>query len=401
MTETTAGAGLGRVGAAGAAVAGAAAITSGLAYLVPMLGARHLPAEELSVLATVLALVAIAGVTGVGLQMSVAVHRARHPDTPTTRVSLLTTAATALALVAASPLLMTTLRLPAEVTMLVVGLTVPVVLAGRWLGELQGEQRFARLAWGMVGAALGRYAGMVAALLLGVDVLGTLLYGLLTAYAALPVLAWIARRDRPVGADGPAAAQLPIGRVISAGTAALAMLVVAYADLILARLVLPAAESGAYAVGGVLTKGALWAPQVVTVLALPRLARGDRRTRTVALALVAACGVVLVTAAAVAGGLAFRLAGGPDYADLARYAPFFAATGALYALAFVLVNAQIAAGVRRPAGPLWVGVVGLTAGAILVAPHTMAGVLGCAVVTAALTVALLAWRTFRVEPAPR
>lgn len=96
-------------------------------------------AEGLSVLATVAALVAIAGVAGVGLQMAVAVHRARHPGAPTNRVTLVTTAVSAGAVVVAAPLMMTALRLSLTVVALVAGTTVAVVLAARWLGELQGS----------------------------------------------------------------------------------------------------------------------------------------------------------------------------------------------------------------------------------------------------------------------
>lgn len=205
MTETTAGPGAGRLGAAGAAVAGAAMVTNGLAYLLPMLGARHLAVEELSVLATVLALVAIAGVAGVGLQMAVAVHRARHPGAPTNRVALITTAFAGGAVVVAAPLMMTALRLPLSVVALVAATTVAVVLAGRWLGELQGEQRFLRLAWAMGVVALGRYAGMIVALVLGADVVDTLVAGMVTSYLVLPGLAWIARPAR----RGPPAGRVP------------------------------------------------------------------------------------------------------------------------------------------------------------------------------------------------
>ena len=61
---------------------------------------------------------------------------------------------------------------------------------------------------------------------------------------------------------------------------------------------------------------------------------------------------------ALAGGLAFGIAGGPDYTGFGGYAPIFAATGALYALVFVLINAQVAAGARWPSAPLWVGTAG-------------------------------------------
>ena len=383
MTETTAGPGASRLGTAGAAVAVAAMATNGLAYLLPMLGARYLPVEELSVLATTLALVAIAGVAGVGLQMAVAVHRARHPGAPTHRVSLVTTAVAGGAVVVTAPLVMTALRLSSTVVALVAGTTVAVVLAARWLGELQGEQRFVRLAWAMGVVALGRYGGMIVALVLGADVVVTLLAGMLTAWLVLPVLAWIARPDRPAGDD--AVASMRIRQVASAGTAALAMLAVSYADLIFARQLLSPADSGAYAVGTVLTKGALWAPQVIVVLALPRLAVGDNRVRTVVLAIVAGCGVVLVAASALAGGFAFRLVGGEDYTSLGRYAPFFAATGALYALIFAAVNAKIAAGARWPSAPLWVAAAVLAVLTTTVAPRTFQGIMWCALATAAGT----------------
>ncbi|MFE2616025.1 polysaccharide biosynthesis protein [Micromonospora chalcea] len=390
MTETTAGPGASRLGTAGAAVAVAAMATNGLAYLLPMLGARYLPVEELSVLATTLALVAIAGVAGVGLQMAVAVHRARHPGAPTHRVSLVTTAVAGGAVVVTAPLVMTALRLSSTVVALVAGTTVAVVLAARWLGELQGEQRFVRLAWAMGVVALGRYGGMIVALVLGADVVVTLLAGMLTAWLVLPVLAWIARPDRPAGDD--AVASMRIRQVASAGTAALAMLAVSYADLIFARQLLSPADSGAYAVGTVLTKGALWAPQVIVVLALPRLAVGDNRVRTVVLAIVAACGVVLVAASALAGGFAFRLVGGEDFTSLGRYAPFFAATGALYALIFAAVNAKIAAGARWPSAPLWVAAAVLAVLTTTVAPRTFQGIMWCALVTAAGTALVMVFR---------
>ncbi|MFD6666515.1 polysaccharide biosynthesis protein [Micromonospora chalcea] len=395
MTETTAGPGASRMGTAGAAVAGAAMVTNGLAYLLPMLGARYLPVEELSVLATTLALVAIAGVAGVGLQMAVAVHRARHAGAPTHRVSLVTTAVAGGAVVVTAPVMITGLRLSLSVVALVAGTTVAVVLAARWLGELQGEQRFVRLAWAMGVVALGRYGGMIVALVLGADVVVTLLAGMLTAWLVLPVLAWIARPDRPAGDD--AVASMRIRQVASAGTAALAMLAVSYADLIFARQLLSPADSGAYAVGTVLTKGALWAPQVIVVLALPRLAVGDNRVRTVVLAIVAACGVVLVAASALAGGFAFRLVGGEDYTSLGRYAPFFAATGALYALIFAAVNAKIAAGARWPSAPLWVAAAVLAVLTTTVAPRTFQGIMWCALATAAGTALVMVFRPPRAS----
>ncbi|MFC4146840.1 polysaccharide biosynthesis protein [Micromonospora mangrovi] len=370
-----------------------------LAYLVPVLAARRLDAAELGVLATALGLVAIASVPGLGLQLAVAVHHARHGRTPARRATVLTAALSGGVLVAATPLLAPALRLPAVVPALLAVTTVAVVLSSRWLGELQGGQRFLRLALGMALLAAGRYGGVIAGLLLGAGLTGSLLVGALVAALAPLLLARLAAGPPPTRPAVPAPA-LTAAQVVTGCGATLAMLVVSYADLLLARQLLPPAESGAYAVGTVLAKGALWAPQVVTVLALPRLARGDRRSRTVALAVTGACGALLVLASALGGGLAFRLAGGPDYVRLGAHAPAFAAIGALYAVVFVLLNAQVAAGARWPAAPLWVATVALVLVAGFVAPHTFTGLLWSALGTAVAVLAAMAVTSRRRLPAP-
>ncbi|HEX7744499.1 MAG TPA: MFS transporter, partial [Micromonosporaceae bacterium] len=286
-----------RIGMAGGAVAIAGALTNALGYLVPVLGARRLSAADLGALATVLAIAGIAGVPGLGLQIAVAVHRARRPGAATGRIAWVTAAVCGGAVVVLTPVAAALLDLPAAVTLLLAVYTGAVVIAGRWLGELQGDERFLRLALGMTVLAAGRYGGLIAGLVLGAGLTGTVLAGTAAALLIPPVLALLARSD-PAPADG---AGITARQVVTACSATLAMLVVSYADLILARHLLPPEASGAYAVGTVLTKGAIWAPQVVTVLALPRLAQGSRRTLVLAAALVAACGAALVTASALAG----------------------------------------------------------------------------------------------------
>ncbi|WFE45956.1 polysaccharide biosynthesis protein [Verrucosispora sp. WMMD1129] len=402
-----------RLGAAGAAVTVATVVTNALAYVVPMLGARRLTPVDLGALATVLALAAIAAVPGFGLQIAVAAHRARRGAGDTGPLGLRTAALTAGVTVAAAPILTIALRLPLALTLLLATTTFATVLSGRWLGELQGQQRFLRLAAAMVAVAVGRYGGLVAGLLLGRGPEMCLFLTTVTGLFALPLVARLASSPeypRPVDpatsgpgdveATGtspdpsPAARRLGARQVMTAGGATLAMLTISYADLILARQLLPAAASGAYAVGAVLTKGALWAPQVVTLLVLPRLAQGDRRARLVALALILTCGAVLVVSSAVAGELAFRLVGGADYLHLAGTAPMFAAVGALYAVVFMLVNDRVATAARWPAAPLWLATAGLTAAAALIAPRTVTGVLTCSLTVATLAAVVMAWLVF-------
>ncbi|MEV4280600.1 polysaccharide biosynthesis protein [Actinoplanes xinjiangensis] len=383
---------LSSIGTAGLAVTVAGVLANGLAYIVPVVGARRLTAADFSVLATLLAMTAIVGVASTGLQIAVAVHRARNGPSPAGRSTLLTMAAVAGALLLVMPVAVVVLRLPVPATLLAAVSTVGVVAAGRWLGEMQGDERFLPLAAGLAVVAGGRYGGVVLGLAAGAGLTTSLLVGAATAILALPVLHLLARRPgTPVHGES-----IAVRAVFTAGAATLATLVVSYADLLLSRRFLPPDASGAYAVGTVLTKGALWAPQVVTVLALPRLAQGDRRTLRLGLLLVGACGAFLVTAAALAGGLAFRLAGGPDYAGLGRYAPVFAATGACYGLVFMLINAQVAAGARWPSAPLWAVTALLVAVVWLAAPHTVAGIawsaFGASVAALTVTGALVAVR---------
>ena len=182
--------------------------------------------------------------------------------------------------------------------------------------------------------------------------------------------------------------------VFTAAGASLAILVASYADLILARRLLPPSESGAYAVGAVLTRAAIWAPQVVTIVALPRLVRGGPALR-IGLALVAGCGAVLVTGAALAGNLLIGAVGGTRYATLAHLAPYFVLVGALYAVTVLLLNAQLAAGARRPATGVWMSLAALVVGVAAARPATVAHLLACSVGAAALSAlatAALRWR---------
>jgi O-antigen/teichoic acid export membrane protein len=396
-----------RLRSSGVMVAAAGFAVNGVGYFTPVLAARQLTPAQFSEVATALALLAIASVPGLGLQTALAVRWARDAAVPgALKASVATAATTGAALIAAGPIATALLHLPAATVPLVAASTVATILASRWLGELQGAQRFGALAVGMVLLALARYGGIVVGLLLGAGSVPVLALGAAGGWLTLPLFAVLAlRRGAPAAPGaGPAAG---LGRAVAAASGAtMAMLAVSYADLILSRHFLPPAQAGAYAVGAVLTKGALWAPQVVTVLALPQMAAGSaaqgspavttgRRVLAVSLGLVAACGLVLVLAAAVAGPLAVRLAGGPQYAFLSGYAAGFAVVGALYATVFLLVNAEIAAQARWPAAVLWIALAAMTTTAALIGVDSLGTMLALSVATAtlaAVTMGLLALR---------
>ncbi|MEH1130206.1 polysaccharide biosynthesis protein [Micromonospora sp. CPCC 206061] len=395
MASLGARAGAASLGRAGAAVTAANVVVNLAAYLVPLLGARYLTSDDLGALATAMALFAIATVPGMGLQTAIAVSVARGEEPANLgRTSVMTALLCGAPLLLATPLLVAVLDLPVMVPPLIAAMTVPIVLACRSLGELQGRSRFSKLAVGLAVIALGRYAGVVVGLAAGLGLVGSLVVGVAAAWLAFPVLARLGHSL--VIASG----RLRGGAVFTAASATLAMLVASYADLILARTVLPAAASGAYAVGAVLTRGAIWAPQVITMLALPRLAQGHRRTLMTGLCLVAGAGLALVGLTAVASELAVRVVGGSDYLYLTVDAPWFAALGAVYAVIFFLLNAQIAASARWPSAPLWLGVVTLPPAILVLGRPSIGSVLACALLVAVAAATAMLIRVLRTAPPP-
>src|SRR5690606_24986563 len=162
------------------------------------------------------------------------------------------------------PVLSTILDLPVVQPLLVALLTFPVVLSGRWLGEMQGRRRYGRLAGGLVLLAAGRFGGLMVALVAGAGVTGSLAFGVIAAAAALVAIAalcghsprvirdraitrwhgWAARWNGQAGWNGLAPAwngatsagesdhaRVTGREVLRASAATIAMLAVSYADL--------------------------------------------------------------------------------------------------------------------------------------------------------------------------
>lgn len=374
----------GQLGRGGAAVAIAAAVTNLLAYLVPLIGARTLAPDSLGALAAVMAILAICGVPGMGLQIAVAMTQSRHGNVPRLgKLTLMTAVTTSVVLAILSPVLASALRLPWPAIPLTAVIAALVIAANGRLGVLQGDMRFSRLALGMSLQAFGRVGGIIAGLLLHWNLVPVL--GLGAAVACVATAGVYAIAPSTSVAAGPP----PWRDTWAATSATLAFFILSYADLITARHLLPGTASADYAVLSVLTKGAIWAPSVITTMAVPFFARDVKRSRWIAAGAVLAVGVVLVLTTVLFGHFAVSLAGGPAYVHVARYAPAFAAAGSLWALVYVLTNAQVAGGAKAPAAPLWVAA-GLFVVVVLNLPQPSIGrIISCAIVTATISVLAL------------
>lgn len=388
--------------AAGATMVAVAAMTANvLAYGLRLGGNWFLDTAENGALGALIALLTVSSVLQIGTQTVAAVRTAKGAGDPGRLVTIgvqLSLASSALLLLA-SPLLVSVLHLPSSWPAVALAAAVgPLNAIGIHLGLLQGSERFGRLAVATVIAAVGRSGGGLVGLLLGRSAFWTLLgvavggaFALVAAYAL----------TRPVRL-APGVGTPRIVEVLGACSAMLAMLALVNADLLLARAVLPAGVSGEYVVGAILSNAAYWAPQVVAVVALPRLAQGQRRALLVGALVVGTTGLVGVLATLIAGDLAVRVAGKGDYAGLADEAWLFAAAGAGWALVNLFLTARIAAGSRWVAAPLWVAALVEALAVLAWRPYSLTHTATVALVTAAgsVLVGLVLLRS-RSSEAPR
>lgn len=302
---------------------------------------------------------------------------------PGIRVSLEVSGLLALAVALASPALTTFLHLTGEWDALLVALwLLPATVVFAVQGLLQGAERFLALSAVLVATAAVRPVAGVLTSLVGSGVTG--LMAMLTGGTALVALAAVRLvREAPHPADvvqvaasgGPdGTSQIPgraaLRREVAAATVATAgLLTLANVDVLLARNVLSAHDSGAYAVGALFAKGAFWAPQFVSTLLYPRMAGGDRRSRAVlgSLALTAGAGLAAVLVAAAFAEPLVTLVAGSGYRDLAPVVWLFVALGGLLAVAQVLLYARVAVDDRRLGLVSWL-TVGLLALAVLTDP---------------------------------
>jgi O-antigen/teichoic acid export membrane protein len=180
---------------------------------------------------------------------------------------------------------------------------------------------------------------------------------------------------------------------VHSAQALLAFFALSNLDIVVARQVLGAHESGLYAAGLILTKAMLFLPQFVVVLAFPTMASGQRRR-----ALLRGIGVIAVLGAlGVLGCLAlpdFTLGfvGGPDFVGVRDQLWAFALLGTVLSALQLLIYAAISRPHHRGGPALWFGLVAMV---VAGSTATTAGELVARVslVDAVLLVALSVRRT--------
>jgi O-antigen/teichoic acid export membrane protein len=247
-----------------------------------------------------------------------------------------------------------------------------LTVVGAYLGVLQGAGRlraFARLfvlfavlrlALGAVGGILGEATG------LGV----TGAFAGLVASGALTVA--IGRRLVGIGPGDAAAARsrTALGREVAAAAhGLLGVVVLCSLDLVLARHYLSAHDSGLYAAGSIIAKGAFFLPQFVAYAGFRQFTDAAHHASAVrrGLLTVVALGAAMTVAAVVLADPVIRVASGERYVAVAHRLWLFAALGAVLALVQLVVYVGIARRRNRLTATLWIAA--LTETAVIAAAH--------------------------------
>jgi O-antigen/teichoic acid export membrane protein len=356
---------------AGAVVPAASIGSNIFSYALLLTAARLLSSSTYGELSALLGVLLVATVPQLALQTVTARRTAVDGDLRGIRsATIVAGLGTAAVLIAISPLLALFLHLDSILGVVVLALSVPAsTTLGTLMGQAQGRRNFHRLAALTAGSTIGRSLGGLVGLLLGRGTVPTLA-GVSVGFTLAALIALRFRLPGPdsTGSGSAIAADSRVGsaprsvdtqattrsvlsllsEAVHAAHAHIAFLIVTSLDILLARHLLNADDAGLYAVGSVVTRAALWAPQSVGLMLFASMSVPSRHHAAVrrAVAVVLGIGLATVVGCVVAGSLVVKLVGGAKYDDLSSYVWIFAVLGVALALVQLAVLAGLAR--RRP-----------------------------------------------------
>ena len=361
-----------------------------LAYLFFVILARALQPGGLGAVGALVNVFAITMVPGLGLQLVAARRIApladdehavrRHVARTTVFAALLVGAVVAVVLAGVSAPLADALHLDSLAPVLgVVGSAVPMTVTYAVIGLLQGQERFARVGAAYLGIGVARAGSAVLAVVTSSGPTGVMAWFAAGWFAiALASLGLLRTAD---GASAPThdsagttpevndpwstpgaaviAADAGLTKTIRAGLVAAVpmsgLLILTSMDLLLARHFLSRADSGAYTVGALFEKVAFWGPSFIATLYYPAMSRPSDRRNAIrrALTVTIAIGAVGIALAALLGTPLVTLVGGSEFSWLGPTAWIFTAVGVGFAVAQVLVYADLAGGHHGVGYAVW------------------------------------------------
>jgi O-antigen/teichoic acid export membrane protein len=349
--------GLRRVGVPAGTVAAASLLANVLVYGSALVLNRALTPDDLGAVAALLAVIVLAGIPALALQLVAARHvatgRSGAGRAALSTGAALGAAASGIVLVAMVPL-QTLFALDGPLPVALAAATVfPTFLVYAVQGCLHGEERFVALGALYLATAGLRLAAAAVAGVAGLGVPGVVgLTAVGTWLAALVAVTMLGPHRH--GTDSTSRWTRWLVAVLRGSTSTAALLAVTTMDTPLARAFLTPGESGQYAVLTVFSKAAFWGPAFLATLFYPRMARGSTRFGPVAgVTSTIAVAVVTVLAATFLADPLIRIVGGAGYASLGADVGLFAAVGATWSVVQMLVYWRLARGDHRLGYAVW------------------------------------------------
>jgi O-antigen/teichoic acid export membrane protein len=375
----------------GGLIAPALTFVNVAAYAVTVAAARELSKDDYGSLVALLGVLLVACVPFIALQAVAArtVAAAEAEPRAVLRGSVRLGLAAAVVMAVLSPVAAAFLHSDVVAALWVAAQLAPFAVLSGAMGVLQGSERFGALALVIVAQGLARAAGLVPLAFSGssADVLAAMAAGVVVAAGFAVLLA------HPTGGSGGAPR---LREVVTATQGVLALLVLANADVLLARNVLPGGESGRYSVGSVLAKAAFWLPQAVAVVVFPRLSDpvAGRALLRRSILLVAGLGLLEVVGCVLLARPVLEVTFGRSYGSLSSIAWLWVVQGVALSVAQLLVYRSIAVHDRVTAYVLGAAVAVEAALVLVVRPTSPGPIIAVATAVAVTTtLGLLARRT--------
>jgi O-antigen/teichoic acid export membrane protein len=353
----------------GGSIALAIAVMNVATYAYTLVAARLLGPRSYGAFAAVMGLLLVVGVLQLGLQATGARRIAAHPEDVAEiehnlrRVTWGASIGLALLCLALAPVINAALHLDSLATASLVALVaLPMTLMGGQAGILQGERRWTALALVYLAAGVPRLVIGTAFLLWRPTEFWAVM-GVAVGFVAPTVVGWLALRDPRSGhvpdTYGGHGGWSVLRETARNSHALFAFFALSNADVIVARSVLDAHESGLYAGGLILVKAVLFLPQFVVVVAFPSMSTESARRSALlrSVGAVMALGVVGTVAAWLFSGLTLTFIGGQEYAAIQDQLWRFAALGSVLSVLQLLVYGVVARQSRWSVYLIWAALV--------------------------------------------
>lgn len=335
--------------ATGAVVVGTVALANASTYGFQIITGKFLGADAYGLLAGLMTVIAIVGVSASSLQTvaAKAVSEGVADDRPAvidglSRSAILVGGGASLVFLALSPLLADFLKVGIWSVVMVAAFIIPALLGSIAIGRLQGQMRFIAMSVLSTGFAIAKLGVGVVTVAAGFGVTAIVAGLVVTNSVCTAIGLWISRH---AGSIKSTVLDRTTGRVFL-GTTLFWVLV--SLDIPFARAYFTEGTAGQYAAADVIGRAVLWLPAVVTQITFPQVSQAVSNIESTEPLMLRAFATSTALASGGVVGIwlfgepVFRILYGSDYPDAHHYAWKIALATVPYAVVNLLLHHNFA-----------------------------------------------------------